>query len=125
MSGSISWPIGSVPVGADPTSLKRLKAGKSPTDVTVINCDFSGALAAIDCDTLSQTSTPSVAVYRNDGGASDCYALGTPAINSDLTRIAVWTAGGTAGFEYLFSVTVMSADGQTLTRSFILPCTIR
>lgn len=125
MSGTITWLPGSVPMGADPRTLKRLKDGIAPGDETVVACDFSGPLSAIDCDTISQNSTPSVSVIRNDGNPSDLYSLGTPAINEDWTRVAVRLGGGTVGNEYMVSVTVQSSDLQTLTRSFILPCTIR
>lgn len=125
MSSAITWLPGSVPPGADPRSMKRLKDGIAPGDETVVACDFSGPLAAIDCDTISKSSTPSVAVIRNDGGPSDLYSLGTPAINEDWTRVAVRLGGGTVGYEYLVSVTIQSSDVQTLTRSFIIPCTLR
>jgi|SRR6185437_2838487 len=125
MSGSITWLPGSVPLGADARTLKRLKDGIAPGDETVVACDFSGPLAAIDCDTISQNSTPSVSVIRNDGAPSDLYSLGTPAINEDWTRVAVRLGGGSVGNEYMVSVTIQSSDLQTLTRSFIIPCTIR
>lgn len=125
MSGSITWLPGSVPPGGDPRTLKRLKDGIAPGDETVVDCDFSGPLAAIDCDTISRNSVPSVAVIRNDGSPSDLYSLGTPAINEDWTRVSVWLGGGSVGFEYLVSVTIQSDDGQRLTRSFIIACTLR
>lgn len=123
MSGAITWLAGSVPPGADSRTLKRLRDGIAPGDETVVVCDFSGPLAAIDCDKI--TGVPGVSVIRNDGGSVDLFSLGTPAINEDWTRVSVWLGGGTAGFEYMISVTVQSDDGQRLTRSFILPCTLR
>jgi hypothetical protein len=117
MSAAITWLAGSVPPGADSRTLKRLRDGIAPGDETVVVCDFSGPLAAIDCDKI--TGVPGVAVIRNDGGSADLFSLGTPAINEDWTRVSVWLGGGTPGFEYLISVTVQSNDGQRLTRSFI------
>jgi hypothetical protein len=125
MSGSITWLPGSVPFGMDPATTVRIKRGKSPTDKTVFDCDFSGALSAIDCDTIAQDCVPSVSILRNDGAPADCYCAGTPSINEDWTRVSVWIVGGSPGYEYLVSTTVISADGQIITRSFIVPCTIR
>ena len=123
MSGTLTWILGSVPAGADPRSLKRLNGGVSPGDKTVIDCDFSGPLAAIDCDRL--LNVPGVNIIRNDGGSVDLYNLGTPAISDDGSSASVWLGGGTAGYEYLVSITVQSDDGQILTRSFIISCAIR
>jgi hypothetical protein len=109
----------------DPASLKRLKFPKAPDDVTPVTCDFSGALESIDCDTLSPTATPASQVFRNDGAPADLYVIGTPSLNTDLTRVSVWIAGGTAGFEYLIKLIVQTLDGQTLSRSFIFPCALR
>ncbi len=125
MSNLITWIAGSTPPGMSANAVKRIQYAKSPTDITPITADFSGALSAIDCDTLSETFTPRVSVIRNDGVAADCYALGTPAFSPDATRVTVWLAGGTIGNEYLISTTVMSADGQEIQRSFILPCGLR
>jgi hypothetical protein len=57
--------------------------------------------------------------------ATDLFVVGTPFINSDATRVSVWIGGGSIGFEYLVSITVMSIDGQELTRSFIIGVQIR
>jgi len=125
MSNTITWLPGSVPPNADSRSMKRLKDGIAPGDRTDIVCDFSGPLAAVDCDTIATTCSPAVTIFRNDGGYPDLYSLGTPPINSDWTRVLVRLGGGTAGYEYLVSVTIESSASQTLTRSFIIPCTIR
>lgn len=119
------WPVGAIPPGMTPSSVKRIIYPKSPSDVTPITCDFSGPLAAIDNDSLRASFTPQTSVLRNDGGAPDLYILGTPSMSQDLTRITVWTANGSIGYEYLISVTVQSLDGQTITRSFILPVNLR
>ena len=125
MTGPLTWIVGSTPPGMDPRTLKRITDGKSPTDLTPVTADFRGPLAAIDNDTMSATFTPIVNIIRNDGAAADCYAVGAPTISPDYTRVGVWLAGGTVGCEYLVSTTIMSADGQQLTRSFIIPVTIR
>ncbi len=122
---TITWMAGGTPPGMSANAVKRIQYAKSPTDITPIELDYSGALSAIDCDTLSLTFAPRVAIIRNDGGAADCYALGTPSFSPDATRISVWLAGGSVGFEYLVSTTVMSADGQEIQRSFIIPCGLR
>ncbi len=125
MSNSITWVAGSTPPGMSANAVKRIQYAKSPADITPVTLDFDGALNAIDSDTLSLTFAPNVAVIRNDGGPADCYSLGTPAFSPDATRVTVWLAGGTVGNEYLVSTTVMSADGQEIQRSFILPCGLR
>lgn len=122
---SITWIAGSTPPGMSANAVKRIQFAKSPSDITPVTLDFEGALSAIDCDTLSLTFTPRVVVIRNDGAAADCYALGTPALSPDATRVTVWLAGGSVSFEYLVSTTVMSADGQEIQRSFIIPVGLR
>lgn len=121
----MSWIVGSTPPGMDPSSLVRLKYPKSPADSVPVVCDFSGALAAIDCDYLDVTFTPSTSVIRNDDGPADLYVTGTPAINHTETRVSVWCAGGSVGFEYLISVLVRSVDGQMIERSFVFPVMLR
>lgn len=125
MSDSLVWMVGCTPPGMQSNTVIRLEFPKSPTDLTPVTCDFRGVLAAIDSDSLSTTFTPQTTIYRNDGNSSDLYVVGTPALNSDATRVSVWVAGGTAGFEYLISITVDSVDDQIFTRSFILPVNIR
>lgn len=126
MSGPISWPAGAIPLGADPHTLVRLKNGIAPGDETVVACDFTGPLAAVDCDTIASTCTPAVSIIRNDGGPADLYSLGTPTINDEWDHVVVRLgAPDTPGFEYLVSVTVLSSDSQRLTRSFLIACTIR
>lgn len=125
MSGSITWPVGSTPPGMDPTSVRRIRFAKSPTDLTPVTGDFRGALDAIDNDSLSTTYVPHASVIRNDGAVSDLYVVGGAAISPDATRVTVWLAAGSVGFEYLVSITVMSVDGQEFTRSFILPVGLR
>lgn len=122
---TISWIVGSTPPGMSANSVKRIAYPKSPSDVTPVTCDFSGALAAIDNDQFSGTFSPATTVMRNDGAASDLVVIGTPSMSQDLTRVTVWTASGTVGFEYLIAITVQSLDGQTITRSFILPVNLR
>jgi hypothetical protein len=126
----MAWMIGSTPPNMDPNSVRRVRSPKSPSDVVPITCDYTGALAAIDCDTLDSTFTPATSVIRNDGQAADCYVTGTPAIGNptngeNQTRVTVWLSAGSAGFEYLVSVSVKSEDGQLITRSFIIPVMIR
>jgi hypothetical protein len=109
----------------DPTSVRRIRFAKSPTDLTPVTGDFRGALDAIDNDSLSTTYVPHASVIRNDGAVSDLYVVGGAAISPDATRVTVWLAAGSVGFEYLVSITVMSVDGQEFTRSFILPVGLR
>ena len=109
----------------NPASVKRIKYGKSPNDVTPVTADFTGALEAIDNDTLDPNTAPVIVIIRNDGNPADCISLGTPSMNADKTRVSIWLAAGTVGFEYLVSCTVMSADGQEICRSFVIPCVIR
>jgi len=122
---TISWPVGSSPPGMVSTTVRRIRLPKDPTDVTPVTGDFRGALQAIDNDLLATWFIPVVHVQRNDGNPSDLYAIGTPSISPDATRVTVWLAAGSVGYEYLVSLTVMSVDGQELTRSFILPCNLR
>jgi hypothetical protein len=122
---ALTWPVGATPPGMDATTVKRIRYPKSPLDLTPVTGDFRGALSAIDCDTLDPSFTPLVNVVRNDGGSADLYAVGTPNINADGTRVTVWIAAGSVGFEYLVSITVQSNDGQEITRSFIFPVGIR
>lgn len=121
----ITWPAGASPPGMIPSTVKRIKFPKSPDDITPVTCDFTGALQAIDNDTLQPNFIPRAVVLRNDGNSPDLYAIGTPFLSDDKTRVTVWLAAGTVGFEYLVSVTVMSIDGQEFTRSFIMPCNLR
>lgn len=125
MPTPLIWPLGSTPPGMVSNTIKRLTYPKDPTDVTPITCDFRGVLASIDCDSLSLTVLPTTTVRRNDGTSSDLFIVGTPGLNSDATRVSVWLAAGTVGFEYLISITVNSVDDQVLTRSFIIPVNLR
>jgi hypothetical protein len=120
------WPLGAVPPGMDASQVKRIRYGKGPSDLSPVTCDFSGALSAVDDDGLNVGFTPQAAVIRNDCGLTDLYVVGAPAIDpEDPTRLSVWLAAGSVGFEYLISVTVQSARGQILTRSFIIPVIMR
>lgn len=125
MSQSITWMVGSTPPFMNPSSLRRIKYPKSPSDLTPVTCDFRGALAALDNDTLLPNSVPGTHILRNDGQAADLYVVGPPVMNPDNTRVTVWLAGGSYGYEYLVSVTVMSLDGQEFTRSFVMPVGLR
>jgi hypothetical protein len=125
MSESITWTVGATPPGMASNTVKRLSYPKDPADVTPVTGDFRGVLASIDSDSLSTTVIPSTLVLRNDGMSPDLFVLGTPALNSDATRVTVWIAGGTIGYEYLISITVNSVDDQILTRSFIVPVNLR
>lgn len=122
---ALTWPIGSAPPGMDPATVKRIKFAKSPDDQTPVTGDFRGALASIDNDQLATNFIPQIAIVRNDGGSVDMFAVGTPSISPDATRVTVWLAAGSIGFEYLVSITVQSLDGQHLTRSFIFPVGLR
>lgn len=125
MSMSLTWMVGSTPPGMVAQTVKRIKLPKSPNDVTPVTGDFRGALQAIDCDKLQGSFTPQAVVVRNDGQPTDLFIVGTPSISPDSTRVTVWLAAGSVGFEYLVSLTVQSIDGQELTRSFIIACNLR
>ncbi len=125
MSATTTWTVGCSPSGLAPSTVRRVTQPKSPTDLVPIACDFRTALASIDCDQLNVSYNPTTTVIRNDGMATDLFVVGTPFINSDATRVSVWIGGGSIGFEYLVSITVMSIDGQELTRSFIIGVQIR
>lgn len=120
-----SWPIGATPPGMTSSTVKRLSFPKDPSDVTPVTGDFRGVLAAVDADSLSLSVSPSAVVHRNDGASSDLVIVGTPSVNTDATRVSVWVAGGSVGFEYLVSITVNTIDDQVLTRSFIIPVNYR
>lgn len=125
MSGTLTWAIGCNPVGLAPSTVRRVANPKSPTDLIPETGDFRNVLAGIDCDALNPNYVPLTTVLRNDGGTVDLFVVGTPTINKDNTRVSIWLAGGTIGFEYLISITVMSEDGQELTRSFIMAVAFR
>lgn len=125
MSSSLTWSLGGSLPGIVPSTVRRLTRPKSPTDLIPITGDFRAALNGINCDALDPTFTPETSVSRNDGGTVDFFVVGTPFINTDNTRVSLWLAGGSIGFEYLVSITIMSDDGQELTRSFIMPVAVR
>jgi len=116
-----AWTLGSTPPNTAPSTVKRIQYPKDPSDQTPVTGDFRGVLAGVECDTLDPAFTPTSLVRRNDAGPADLYVVGVPMINADNTRVTVWLAGGTVGYEYAVSITVRSLDGQILTRSFIMP----
>lgn len=129
MSGNLTWVAGTNPAGFDPRTIRRLRSPKSPTDQTAVNCDWRGVLAAVDCDALLTTFTPTVSILRNDGvisvGLPDLILIGNPAFNDDATRVSLVLAAGVVGFEYLVSLTVQTARYDIFTRSFIFPVSYR
>jgi hypothetical protein len=125
MSNPLTWTVGNMPGGLIPSTVRRVQQPKSPTDLIPVTGDFRSTLASIDCDRLNTTFLPLTAVIRNDAGIVDLFVVGTPFISTDATRVTVWLGGGSINYEYLISITVMSIDGQELTRSFIMPVAVR
>jgi len=119
----MTWLIGGTPAGMRSRYVVRLSSPFSPNDTAPFLLDFSGPLSSIDCDTIS--SVTNIVIERNDGGTVDLEVALAATLSTDLLRVTIWLTGGTAGFEYLISVTVASTLGQDITRSFILPVNLR
>lgn len=115
------WPLGGTPPGMLPGTVKRVNKPKAPLDQIPITVDFRSALDIIECDTLLGTAVPAVSSVRNDDTVSDLVFIPPPVFSTDLTRVTLWFAGGTAVFEYLITIVARSAGNQVLERSFILP----
>ena len=121
----MGWTIGASPSNMNPVTVKRIKSPKAPADVTPITIDFRGPLDVIEDDILNVSSPVTVSSIRNDDVVSDLVFVPPALFSLDATRITAWFAQGTATNEYLISITARSVLGQTIERSFILPCYYR
>jgi hypothetical protein len=82
--------------------------------------DWSGALRA-EGDTVA--SITGVAIVRSDGetiGGGDLTWRSPAAVDASGLITTIWLSGSLGGVQYLVSITVITAQGRTLTRDAYL-----